>query len=766
MPRITLPDGSVKEFASPVTARQVAEAIGPRLAQAALGCKVDGELRDLSTVLDHDAKLSIITPQTRDKQADPDALMLIRHSAAHVMAEAIQRIVPEAQLVYGPPLATGFYYDIKFPDNRPLKDGDFAAIEAEMKKIIAEDRPFRAESPSTDAALARLLVEGNKYKLDNALKALGFGFAWKSGEGLILDDTDGQSRGYASEASLFGHRSFESASELAKHMLAGYRHNDQARLSFYYTGEPQAGVWNDLCRGPHVPSTGRIGAVKVMSLASSYWHGDENSDRLTRVYGTAFATQAELDAHLNQLDEARKRDHRVIGKQLRLFHIDEMVGQGLILWTPNGSIVRKELQNFIGSELRKQGYTEVFTPHIGSLDLYKTSGHFPYYKESQFPPIVEREALDTLGETCSCAEIMRRVEGVSQHLASGINERTGAQTIAPDRILPDEKLINGFMLKPMNCPHHARIFASSPHSYRDMPARLAEFGTVYRWEQSGELNGMTRVRGFTQDDAHLFCTEDQVPAEIQGCLSLVKTIFNVLGMKDYRVRVGLRDPDSGKYTGTKESWDKAEAACLSAAESLGVPFSKEPGEAAFYGPKIDFVVKDVIGREWQLGTVQVDYNMAIRFDLSYIGPDNKPHRPVVIHRAPFGSMERFCGVLIEHFAGSFPTWLAPEQVRVLPISEKTAEYAHTVTAALRAAGVRVTLDETNERIQAKIKDAADWKVPYMVVVGPRDAEASQVSLRARGHMKDLGTMSLTGFVEAIKDEIATRGGTTVVSRFV
>ncbi len=716
MPRITLPDGSVKEFAQPVTARQVAESIGPRLAQAALGCKIDGELRDLSTMIDRDVSLAIVTEKTRDKQPDPDALMLIRHSAAHVMAEAIQRIVPEAQLVYGPPLATGFYYDIKFPDNRPLKDGDFAAIEAEMKKIIAEDRAFTRYEQSSDEGMAKLKREGSKYKIDNAERAL------------------------ASDAN--------------------------ARLSFYATGTPGKN-WEDLCRGPHVPSTGRIGAVKVMSLASSYWHGDENSDRLTRVYGTAFASQAELDAHLTQHEEAKKRDHRVIGKQLRLFHIDEMVGQGLILWTPNGSIVRKELQTFIGSELRKQGYTEVFTPHIGGLDLYKTSGHFPYYKESQFPPIVERDALDRLaGEGCSCAEVMRRVEGVSERLASGINERTKAQTIAPDRVLPDEQLVPGFMLKPMNCPHHARIFASAPHSYRDMPVRLAEFGTVYRWEQSGELNGMTRVRGFTQDDAHLFCTEDQIPAEIQGCLSLVKTIFNVLGMKDYRGRGGLRDPDSGKYTGTKESWDKAEAACIAAAESLGVSFSREPGEAAFYGPKIDFVVKDVIGREWQLGTVQVDYNMAVRFDLSYIGPDNKPHRPVVIHRAPFGSMERFCGVLIEHFAGAFPTWLAPEQVRVLPISEKTADYARQVTDSLRAAGVRVTLDESNERIQAKIKDAADFKVPYMAVVGPRDAEASQVSLRARGHMKDLGNMSLTGFVEAVKDEIATRGQTTVVSRFV
>ncbi len=722
MPRITLPDGSVKEFPQPVTARQVAEAIGPRLAQAALGCKVDGELRDLSTLIDRDAKLAIVTAQTRDKQPDPDALLLIRHSAAHVMAEAIQRIVPEAQLVYGPPLATGFYYDIRFPDNRPLKEGDFAAIEAEMKKIIAEDRPFTRYELLPAEGMSKLQREGSKYKIDNAERAL--------------------------KAAESGPRA------------------QQPTLSFYATGTPGRD-WEDLCRGPHVPSTGRIGAVKVMSLASSYWHGDENSDRLTRVYGTAFATQAELDAYLNQLEEARKRDHRVIGRHLRLFHIDEMVGQGLILWTPNGSIVRKELQAFIGSELRKQGYTEVFTPHIGGLDLYKTSGHFPYYKESQFPPIVERDALDRLAdEGCSCAEVMRRVEGVSAHLAAGINERTGTRTIPPERVIPDEQLVSGFMLKPMNCPHHARIFASAPHSYRDMPVRLAEFGTVYRWEQSGELNGMTRVRGFTQDDAHLFCTEEQVPAEIQGCLSLVKTIFSVLGMKDYRVRVGLRDPDSGKYTGTKESWDKAEAACVAAAESLGVPFSREPGEAAFYGPKIDFVVKDVIGREWQLGTVQVDYNMAVRFDLSYIGPDNKPHRPVVIHRAPFGSMERFCGVLIEHFAGAFPTWLAPEQVRVLPISEKTADYARRVAQALRDGGVRATLDESNERIQAKIKDAADWKVPYMAVVGPRDAEAEQVSLRARGHMKDLGTMSLTGFVDAIRDEIATRGASTVVSRFV
>ena len=732
MPRITLPDGSVKSFEQPVTARQVAESIGPRLAQAALGCKVDGELRDLSTLLERDCSLAIVTEKTRDKQPDPDALFLMRHSAAHVMAEAIQRVIPGVQLAYGPPLATGFYYDMAAPPGRPITSGDFEKIEKEIAAIIKEDRPFTRYEVEADEGLAKLKAEGNKYKIDNAEIALA---------------KDAQDAGAG--ARLLAHKS-----AVTPGVTINYR--PECKLSFYATGAPGKN-WEDLCRGPHVPSTGRIGAVKVMSLASSYWHGDENSDRLTRVYGTAFASQAELDAHLNQMEEARKRDHRVIGKQLRLFHIDDDVGQGLILWTPAGSVVRKELQNFIAAELRKQGYTEVFTPHIGRLDLYKTSGHFPYYKDAQFAPIIERNALDQLVvEGCSCAEMMRRVEGVSPHLAEGINQRTGAQTIAADRIVSEDQLIDGFLLKPMNCPHHAKIFNSAPHSYRDMPVRLAEFGTVYRWEQSGELNGMTRVRGFTQDDAHLFCTEEQIPAEIQGCLSLVKVIFATLGMKDYRVRVGLRDPDSNKYTGKAENWDKAEAACIAAAQSLGVSFSREPGEAAFYGPKIDFVVKDVIGREWQLGTVQVDYNMAIRFDLSYIGPDNRPHRPVVIHRAPFGSMERFCGVLIEHFAGSFPTWLSPEQVRVLPISEKTDGYAHKVLGALKAAGVRATADFSGDRIQAKIKNATDWKIPYLLIVGPKDEEAGNVSVRARGTEKDLGAMKLESFVSALAGEIAER----------
>jgi threonyl-tRNA synthetase len=749
---ITLPDGKTKQFPGPVTGLEVARSIGARLAADALGCKVDGELRDLSTVIDRDAAFAVVTPKRRDGSVDPDALFLIRHSAAHVMAEAIQDVVgKQVQLAYGPPTDTGFFYDMFVPGERPITSGDFEKINARMAEIVKEDRPFTRYEQDPGEAISRLQDEGNKYKLDNANRALLTvaksepGISAKQAELKASKDPTYVSNSLLRHPGLLG-----SAAETVK-------------LSFYATGA-RGNNWEDLCRGPHVPSTGRIGAARVMSLASSYWHGDENSDRLTRVYGTAFATQEQLDQYLTQLDEAKKRDHRVIGKQMRLFHIDETVGQGLILWTPRGAVIRKELQAFIGAELAKQGYTEVFTPHIGSLELYKTSGHFPYYKESQFAPIVERDTLEALA-TCSCAEVMRRVEGVSARLAAGINERTKAQTITPDRVLPDDQLVAGFMLKPMNCPHHAKIFDSAPHSYRDMPVRLAEFGTVYRWEQSGELNGMTRVRGFTQDDAHLFCTEEQVPGEIQGCLSLVKTIFATLGMKEYRVRVGLRDPDSNKYTGSTESWDKAEAACIAAAESLGVSFSKEPGEAAFYGPKIDFVVKDVIGREWQLGTVQVDYNMAVRFDLSYIGADNQKHRPVVIHRAPFGSMERFCGVLIEHFAGAFPAWLSPEQVRVLPISEKSAAYAAKVAGALRAVKVRATVDESNERIQAKIKVAADEKVPYQLIVGPRDEEQGKVSVRARGVQKDLGAMGLEEFVAAIREEVEGRGATTVASRF-
>lgn len=686
MPRITLPDGSIRQYERPVTAAQVAADIGTGLAKAAIGAKVNGELRDLNALIDRDASLSIITAMDRKTgESSPDAMYLIRHSAAHVMAEAIQRLVPGVQLVYGPPLETGFYYDMHIPAGKSLSSEDFERIEAEMAKIVAENRPFtRYELPVAEG-MKKLQAEGSKYKLDNAQRAVDAG---------------------------------------------------SSRLSWYVTGEPQR-HWEDLCRGPHVPSTGRIGAFKVLSLASSYWHGDEKSDRLTRVYGTAFADAKQLERHLNMMQEAKKRDHRVIGKQLRLFHIDEAVGQGLILWTPNGAAVRQELANFIGAELRRQGYQQVFTPHIGKLELYKTSGHFPYYQDSQYPPLIDHEQLSTMSqEGKSCAELANRM-------------RAGD--------------IDGYLLKPMNCPHHIKIYASQRRSYRELPVRLAEFGTVYRWEQSGEVGGMTRVRGFTQDDAHIFCTEEQLAPELMGCLELVKIIFTTLGMKDYRVRVGLRDPDSSKYVGEPSNWEKAENACRQAASSLGVSFNEEAGEAAFYGPKIDFIVKDVVGREWQLGTVQVDYNLPQRFDLSFIGADNHAHRPVMIHRAPFGSFERFIGCLIEHFAGAFPAWLAPEQVRVLTISEKSLVYGREVLEALKAIDVRVTLDDSPERIQAKIKAASEMKVPYLLVVGPRDSAQRAVSVRAFGIEHDLGSMPLDSFVDALAREIATRGRVTVLA---
>ena len=621
----------------------------------------------------------------------------LRHSCSHVLATALLRIFPDAKLDIGPPTDTGFYYDVDL--EHKLTAEDLAKIEAEMKKIADENQPFlRKEVSREEAAEIIKKIGQERYKLGR------------------LQDIPADEK-----------------------------------ISFYQNGE-----FIDLCAGTHVRYTSKLKAFKLLSIAGAYHRGDEKNKQLQRIYGTAFPTKDELANYLTQIEQAKLRDHRKLGRELKLFHIDEDVGQGLILWTPNGSIIRQELQTFISEELRKQGYSQVFTPHIGKLELYKTSGHFPYYKESQFSPVIENESLaKALAENCSCAEVFARLEAVSPHLRDQINARTGREAITPDRVRPDEQLLDGFMLKPMNCPHHIKIFASQPHSYRDLPVRLAEFGTVYRWEQSGELNGMTRVRGFTQDDAHLFCTEEQVAQEVLGCLSLVKIVLTTLGMQDYRVRVGLRDPDSNKYTGNAENWDKAEAACREAAKTLGVPFTEEPGEAAFYGPKIDFVVKDVIGREWQLGTVQVDYNLPIRFDLSYIGADNQPHRPVMIHRAPFGSMERFCGVLIEHFAGDFPVWLAPEQVRLVPISEKVNAYGAELLQQLRGAGVRAHLDEHSDKLGAKIRRAEIDKIPYTLVLGAKEAEAQTVSVRSRAR-GDEGSHPFAGFLDRLKTEIKGR----------
>jgi len=594
----------------------------------------------------------------------------LRHSCSHVLATAMLRLWPETQLDIGPPTETGFYYDVDL--DHKLTAEDLEKIEAEMKKVIEENQPFtRREVPREEAVEIIKRIGQERYKL-----------------GRLADIPEGE------------------------------------KISFYQNGE-----FTDLCAGTHVRYTKQIKAVKLLSIAGAYHRGDEHNKQLQRIYGTAFPTKDELAAYLTQLEQAKLRDHRKLGKDLKLFVIDDAVGQGLVLWTPAGAVVRQELQTFIAGELKKQGYHQVFTPHIGRLALYRTSGHFPYYRDAQYPPIIERETLDQLAhEGCTCAQLANRLT---------------------------EGDIDGYLLKPMNCPHHIKIFASQPHSYRDLPVRLAEFGTVYRWEQSGELNGMTRVRGFTQDDAHLFCTEDQVPAEILGCLSLVKIILSTLGIADYRVRVGLRDPDSAKYTGDPANWDKAEAACREAAKTLGVSFNEEPGEAAFYGPKIDFIIKDVIGREWQLGTVQVDYNLPQRFDLSYIGADNQSHRPVMIHRAPFGSMERFVGVLIEHFAGDFPSWLAPEQARVVPISDKVIDYAREVVARLKEQGFRATLDEHSDKLGAKVRRAEVEKVPYCLVIGGKEAEARTVSVRSRAR-GDEGVMPFEAYLEKLRTEVQTR----------
>ncbi|MEX2670637.1 MAG: threonine--tRNA ligase [Phycisphaeraceae bacterium] len=658
---ITLPDGSQREYPAGATGRAIAESIGAGLARAAVGVKVDGELRDLDRPIEGDATVAIVTRPRKGtplNEQDADALYLVRHSAAHVMAEAIERLWPATQLAYGPPLETGFYYDFKL--DKPISSDDFEKIEAEMRKIVAEKRPFTRYELEPIAGMEKLEVEGNKYKLDNAERALEGG---------------------------------------------------AAALSWYVTGEvaEQEPRWEDLCQGPHVPTTGDIGAFKITTVASSHWHGDVEQDRFQRVYGTAFYHAEDLEHYLQQLDEAKQRDHRVIGSKLKLFTIDEQVGQGLILWKPAGASVRTTLQNFLLDELVKRGYDQVYTPHIGKIDLYETSGHYPYYSDSQFPPIQMRDSEEQ------------------------------------------------YLLRPMNCPHHIKIFASDQHSYRDLPVRLAEFGTVYRFEQSGELTGMTRVRGFTQDDAHIFCTADQVAEEFRQTVELVQFVFETFGFEDVSIRLSLRDPkNKAKYAGDSALWDQAENELRAVLQQMKVNFTEEPGEAAFYGPKVDFVVRDVIGRPWQLGTVQLDYNLPERFGIEYTGADNRAHRPVMIHRAPFGSMERFMAILIEHFAGAFPLWLAPEQVRVLPVSDKFRDYAVKVLGALKEAKVRATLDDSADRVQAKIRVAQEQKVPYMLIVGGRDESAGTVSVRDRSR-GDIGALTLSAFLQQLQREIQTRG---------
>lgn len=619
--------------------------------------------------------------KTLEERNQATDLERLRHSCAHVLATAVCRLWPEAQLAAGPAIENGFYYDVEL--DHKISTDDFEKIEVEMKKVVKENQPFERTVVTRDEAIA-MAKSG----------ALG-------------------SVGTRSVPSIFKLDILENIPE-------------GEEISIYRNGD-----FTDLCAGPHVGRTGNCKAFKVMSIASAFYKGDKNRPMLQRIYGTCFPNRTQLDEHLARLEEARKRDHRRLGRELGLFAIDEMVGQGLILWKPKGALIRRELQAFITEELDRIGYSQVYTPNIGKLDLYMTSGHWDHYKESQFPPIPDPDDFKKLrDEKASCADLFNAL---------------------------DSRTIAGFMLKPMNCPHHIRIYANDPHSYRDLPVRLAEFGTVYRWEQSGELGGMTRVRCFTQDDAHIFCRPDQIKQEVQQCIGIVKLILGTLQMNDFRVRLSLRDKEytDPKYVGSREVWEEAEKALREVLGENGFDYIEAENEAAFYGPKIDFIVKDVIGRDWQLGTVQVDYNLPERFDLHYTGSDNKPHRPVMIHRAPFGSMERFTGLLIEHFEGKFPTWLAPEQVRVLPISEKTADAAEALRAQLADERIRVTLDATPDKIGAKIRNARLEKVPYMLVIGQREAEEGKISVRHRD-LGDLGVFDTQDFIAQLKEEIKNR----------
>ncbi len=653
---VQLPDGSSRHYEESVTALKVAEDISPRLAGATLAAVVDGRMCDANSELTESVcQLRLITNR------DDEALEILRHTAAHVLADAVVRLYgKEVQYTIGPALVDdfqyGFYYDFDLPDS--ISADDLPKIEAEMAKIIAEKVPLQREVLDVDKAKALLKDLGQDYKIE------------------MIDDL--------------------------------VRDENVQAISFYRQGD-----FIDMCRGPHLPNTGKVKAFKLLSVAGAYWRGDENNKMLTRIYGVAFFDKKELAAHVDRIAEAKRRDHRLINKDLHLFVINDTVGPGLPMWTPAGSIIRMELQNWLQNELIRQGYQIVFTPHIGKLDLYRTSGHYPYYKDSQFPPIE----------------------------------------------MGDE---SGYLLRPMNCPHHMQIYKATQHSYRELPIRLAEFGAVYRMEQTGQLNGLIRVRGFTQDDAHIICTTEQLEGEIESCVELVKLVLGTLGLDTYRVRIGLRDPDSDKYTGDPANWDLAENNIRAVVRKLDLPFTEEEGEAAFYGPKIDFVVTDCIGREWQLGTIQVDYNLPERFELEYIGADNTAHRPVMIHRAPFGSLERFIGILIEHFAGAFPLWLSPKQVAVLPVSDKYNEYAASVAARLSQDYVRVGVDDTAEKIGAKIRKATLAKTPYMLIVGQREVDAQNVSVRHRTN-GDAGAMSLEDFATALHTEIRTKGAECIVA---
>ena len=636
MLKITLPDGSIREYEGAVTPLQVAQSISDGLARNTISAIVNGQQTEVETTITEDSTVQLLTWN------DDMGKKAFWHSSAHLLAQAIMEFYPDAKLTIGPAIANGFYYDVDF-GGKPLSENDFEKLEKKILENAKKNSTFNLREVSKADAL--------KEYADNPFKTE-----------LIENLPDG-------EITFVTHDNF-----------------------------------TDLCRGGHIPSTGIVKAVKILNAAGAYWRGDEKNPQLTRVYGISFPKQKELTEYLERLEEAKRRDHRKLGKELGIFAFSEKVGAGLPLWLPKGAALRKKLENFLSEAQKKQGYEFVISPHIGAKELYVTSGHWDKYGADSFQPIKT----------------------------------------------PNEG--EEFLLKPMNCPHHCEIYKAQQWSYKDLPKRYAEFGTVYRYEQSGELHGLTRVRGFTQDDAHLFCTPDQLLQEFEKVIDLVLYVFGSLGFADFTAQISLRDPENReKYIGSDENWEKAENAIVTAAKSKGLKTVTEYGEAAFYGPKLDFMVKDALGRSWQLGTIQVDYNLPERFDLWYNGNDNEKHRPVMIHRAPFGSMERFIAILIENTAGDFPLWLSPEQFTILPISEKYADYAKKVSQLLENHDICGLIDDRNEKTGKKIRDAELKKLPFMLIVGENEENNGTISVRRRGE-GDLGEMTVDAFISYFKEQ--------------
>ncbi len=642
MIKITFPDGSVREYEQGVTGLQIAESISPALARDVLACGVNGETVELNRPINADAKVQLY------KWDDEEGKHTFWHTSAHLLAEALKALYPGIQFGFGPAIENGFFYDVLLPGGESIKEGDFPTIEAKMKELAGKKEPVVRKEVAKADALKEFEADGQTYKCEH----------------IAQDLEDGSITTYTQ------------------------------------------GAFTDLCKGPHLADTGAIKAVKLTSIAGAFWRGDATREQMQRLYGVSFPKKKMLDEYLVMLEEAKKRDHRKIGKEMELFMFSERVGKGLPIWLPKGTELRLRMQDMLRKIQKRYGYKEVMTPHIGSKNLYVTSGHYAHYGKDSFQPIHTPE------------------EGEE------------------------------YMLKPMNCPHHCEVFAWKPRSYKDLPLRIAEFGTVYRYEQSGELHGLTRVRSFTQDDAHIFCRPDQVKGEFLRVMDIIHTVFSVFHFDNFEAQISLRDPkDHEKYIGSDEVWEKGENAIIEACKEKGLKAKIEYGEAAFYGPKLDFMVKDAIGRRWQLGTIQVDYNLPERFKLEYTDEDNTKKTPVMIHRAPFGSLERFCAVLIEHTAGHFPLWLTPDQVAILPISEKYNDYAKSVAKQLDAVGVRPTIDLRNEKIGRKVRDNELKRIPYMLIVGEQEQNDGTVSIRKQGS-DERGVMSVADFAAKINGEVA------------